>query len=357
MIFKKDILETNDHTFIQRCIQLAKNGQGNTAPNPLVGSVVVYNNKIVGEGFHQQYGAEHAEVNALKNIPNEILSECTLYVNLEPCSHFGKTPPCADLIISKGIKRVVIGTLDPYEKVAGRGVEKLQNAGIVTSINHCVSDCNELNKRFFTSILKKRPFVILKYAQTSNGFIGRTMASKHESRQISNLFSQRLTHRWRTEEAAILVGTNTAINDNPKLDTRLYAGRLPTRVIIDRELKIPNDYHIYNTLQPTIIFTESSTRRSIPNTEFIIGNHQSNEFIVQLLSELHQRNIQSILVEGGTKTLQSFIDSNLWDEARVFTAPVEWSEGIKAPLLPSGSLLIKTEKIDTDILHYYQNKL
>lgn len=348
-------MTTNDDIYIKRCIQLAQNGHGSVAPNPMVGAIVVYQDKIVGEGYHQQYGEAHAEVNALRNVPQEILSECTLYVNLEPCSHHGKTPPCADLIISKGIKRVVIGTLDPFEKVSGKGLNKLNNAGIETSINHCVSECNELNKRFFTNVIKKRPFIILKYAQTSNGYIGRTNNTRNESSQISNEYSQRLTHRWRTEEASILVGKNTAFIDNPRLDARYYAGKSPIRIVIDSDLKIPNNYHVYDSSVPTILFTKSNQTPQIENVEFINYTDYENNFLPFLLQELTQRNIQSILVEGGAKTLQSFIDQGLWDEARVFTSPFEWTEGIKAPQLSKNSTLFKTEKIHTDILHYYKN--
>lgn len=349
------MMTNSDDIYMKRCIQLAQIGQGNVSPNPMVGAVVVYQNKIVGEGYHKQYGEAHAEVNALKNVPDNILPDCTLYVNLEPCSHHGKTPPCADLIISKGIKRVVIGTLDPFEKVSGNGIRKLQNAGIETSLNHCVEQCNNLNKRFFTNVIKKRPFIILKYAQTSNGFIGRTENSTNESRLISNEYSQRLTHRWRTEESSILVGTRTALIDNPHLDARFYAGNPPIRIIIDSEMKIPFKHHIYDSSQPTIIFKKGSKTPKIDNVEFVDYIEQGINFLPFLLQELFKRNIQSILVEGGTKTLQSFIDSGLWDEARIYTAAFEWTDGIKAPTLSPNSLLIKTEKINTDILHYYKN--
>ena len=347
-------MTTNDDIYIKRCIQLAQNGQGRVSPNPMVGAVVVYQDQIVGEGFHQQYGEAHAEVNALKNVPQEILSDCTLYVNLEPCSHFGKTPPCADLIISKGIKRVVVGTLDPFEKVSGRGLDKLKNAGIETSINHCTSECNELNKRFFTNVIKKRPFIILKYAQTSDGFIGRTDKTNSKTRLISNEYSQRLTHRWRTEEASILVGKHTAFNDNPRLDARFNSGK-SVRIIFDRDLKIPNTHHIYDSSVHTILFTKENITPQIGNIEFINYSNQEENFLNFVLQELMRRNIQSVLVEGGAKTLQLFIDKGLWDEARIYTAAETWQEGIKAPLFSKHNTLFKTEKIHTDILHYYKN--
>ncbi len=346
---------TSDDIYMKRCIQLAQIGQGYVSPNPMVGAVVVYQNKIVGEGYHWQYGESHAEVNALKNISDDILHDCTLYVNLEPCSHHGKTPPCADLIISKRIKRVVVGTLDPFEKVSGNGIRKLQNAGIETSLNHCVEQCNNLNKRFFTNVIKKRPFIILKHAQTSNGFIGRTENSTNESRLISNEYSQRLTHRWRTEESSILVGARTALLDNPHLDARYYAGKPPIRIVIDNDLKTPLTHHIFNSKQRTIIFSKANKTPKIENVEFINYSEQEINFLPFLLQELLQRNIQSVLVEGGAKTLQSFIDKGLWDEARIYTAAFEWTDGIKAPTLSNTSELIKTEKIHTDILQYYKN--
>lgn len=354
-IRQAEMTTTSDDIYMKRCIQLAQIGQGYVSPNPMVGAVVVYQNKIVGEGYHKQYGESHAEVNALKNVPDNILPDCTLYVNLEPCSHHGKTPPCADLIISKGIKRVVIGTLDPFEKVSGNGIKKLQNAGIETSVNHCVEQCNDLNKRFFTNVIKKRPFIILKYAQTNNGFIGRTENTINESRLISNEYSQRLTHRWRTEESSILVGGRTALIDNPQLDTRYFAGKSPIRIAIDSDMKIPYSHHIYDSQQHTIIFSKAHKTPKIENVEFINYSEQEINFLPFLLQELFQRNIQSILVEGGTKTLQSFIDSGLWDEARIYTAAFEWNDGIKAPILSNTSVLIKSEKIHTDILQYYKN--
>ena len=231
----------------------------------------------------------------------------------------------------------------------------MQNAGIETSFNHCVEQCNNLNKRFFTNVIKKRPFIILKYAQTSNGFIGRTENSTNESRLISNEYSQRLTHRWRTEESSILVGARTSLLDNPHLDARYYAGKPPIRIVIDNDLKIPLTHHIFNSKQHTIIFSKANKTPRIENVEFINYSEQEITLLPFLLQELLQRNIQSVLVEGGAKTLQSFIDKGLWDEARIYTAAFEWTDGIKAPTLLNTSELIKTEKIHTDILHYYKN--
>lgn len=348
--------ESLQNLFMQRCIELAQLGHGRVAPNPMVGSILVYKDKIISEGFHQYFGGAHAEVNAIKNISDSILGECTLYVNLEPCSHFGKTPPCADLIIAKKIKKVVIGTLDPYSEVAGKGIEKLSAAGVEIILDVCRDHCLELNKRFITSIEKKRPFVILKYAQTADEYMGRDPASSEFiSRQISNEYAQILTHRWRSEESAILVGNTTAMLDNPQLNTRLYGGENPVRVVFDRNLTIPTTHHLYNDTQRTLIFNASQSTASTSNIQYQKINFDNPCFLTQMLEVLLSHGIQSLMVEGGAKTLQSFYDSNLWDEARVFTSPKIWGKGIKAPNISGDARMISKKKIALDTLTIYKN--
>jgi len=244
--------------YIKRCIELAKNGLGTTYPNPLVGSVIIRKDKIIGEGWHQKAGASHAEVNAVNSVKDEsLLKKSTIYVSLEPCSHYGKTPPCSDLIIAKGIKKVVIGTVDPFAEVAGRGIKKLMEAGCEVQVGVLEKECQDLNKRFFTFHQKKRPYIILKWAQTADGFIAPTIQEKREPVWITNQYSKQLVHKWRSEEQAILVGTNTAIADNHKLNTRIWKGENPVRVVIDKELKIPQESALFDGTIKTIVLTEN----------------------------------------------------------------------------------------------------
>ena len=317
--------------YMKRCLQLAKNGLGTTYPNPLVGSVIVHNGKIIGEGWHKKAGEPHAEVNAINSVKNkELLAESTIYVNLEPCSHFGKTPPCANLIIEHKIPKVVIGCIDSFSEVAGKGIEKLTNAGCKVTLNVLEKECLEINKRFFTFHNKKRPYIILKWAETADGFIAPLVNNSKTSISISNQYSRQLVHKYRTDEQAILVGTNTVLNDNPNLDARDWFGHHPTRIILDKTNKIPNDFHIKNKKTPTIIFTEEENYVNSENCiyEFSIFDTQ---LISNILNNLYEKNIQSIIIEGGSITLQQFIDSNLWDEARVFISGNNIVEGIKKP--------------------------
>jgi diaminohydroxyphosphoribosylaminopyrimidine deaminase/5-amino-6-(5-phosphoribosylamino)uracil reductase len=344
---------TTDEILMTRCLELALLGKGYVAPNPMVGCVIVTDGIVIGEGHHHEYGQAHAEVNAIRNIPEEILERSTLYVNLEPCSHYGKTPPCADLIIKKKIKKVVIGTPDPYHEVAGRGINKLRNSGIEVITGVSEEACRELNKRFFTFIEKKRPYIILKYAQTADGFMGRLPQESGKGKQISNVLSQRLTHRWRSEETSILVGTNTAISDNPQLNVRLHSGKNPLRILIDRRLKVPASFHVYDGSIPTLIVTEKKEAMN-PNVSFLPFDFGPT-FIEDLLQKLYTQRIQSVLVEGGAHTLQTFIDSGLWDEARVFTAPFSWEQGIKAPKIPGGIHPSRQEPMGSDTLTTYKN--
>ncbi|MCB0465788.1 MAG: bifunctional diaminohydroxyphosphoribosylaminopyrimidine deaminase/5-amino-6-(5-phosphoribosylamino)uracil reductase RibD, partial [Aequorivita sp.] len=298
-----------------RCIQLAKNGLGTTYPNPLVGSVVVHDNKIIGEGWHYKAGQPHAEVNAIKSVEKqELLKEATIYVGLEPCSHFGKTPPCADLIIARGIKKVVVGSLDPNPKVAGRGIKKLMEAGCEVIVGVLDNECNVLNKRFFTFHQKKRPFIFLKWGETADGFISpkNETRNKKEPVWITNEFSRQLVHKMRAEEQAILVGTNTVLKDNPSLTVRDWAGESPVRIVIDRKLKLLKDFSVFDGIIKTIVFNEKESKTS-EKIEFEKINF-SEEIPQQICETLFKKNVQSVIVEGGAKTLQTFIDANLWDE-------------------------------------------
>ena len=339
--------------YIKRCIELAKNGLGATYPNPLVGSVIVHRDSIIGEGWHQKAGAPHAEVNAVNSVKDEsLLKKSTIYVSLEPCSHFGKTPPCSDLIIAKGIKKVVIGTVDPFAEVAGRGIKKLMEAGCEVQVGVLEKECQDLNKRFFTFHQKKRPYIILKWAQTTDGFIAPKIQEKREPVWITNQYSKQLVHKWRSEEQAILLGTNTAIADNPKLNTRLWKGENPVRVVIDKDLKIPQESALFDGTIKTIVLTENVKSSGSNNLVFEKVNFQQN-LPLQICEILYRHNLQSVIIEGGAKTLQTFIDNNLWDEARVFTGISEFHKGVKAPEF-SGKMFSKTT-LERDTLKFYKN--
>ncbi|MWB96407.1 bifunctional diaminohydroxyphosphoribosylaminopyrimidine deaminase/5-amino-6-(5-phosphoribosylamino)uracil reductase RibD [Flavobacterium sp. GA093] len=326
--------------YIRRCIELAKNGFGTTYPNPMVGSVIVYNDEIIGEGWHKKAGGPHAEVNAVASVKDKsLLKKATIYVSLEPCSHFGKTPPCCDLIISNEIPNVVVGTVDPNEKVAGNGIRKLIAAGVNVVVGVLEEECNELNKRFFTFHQKKRPYIILKWAETQNGFIAPEKAANQERKPvwITNQYSRQLVHKWRSEEQAILVGTQTVIDDNPKLNTRDWSGNNPVRVVLDQNNRIEKDSFILDDSVKTIVFTKSKTAVDKENTTFEVLDFEKN-IIPQILEVLHQNQIQSIIIEGGSKTLQSFIDQNIWDEARIFIGKTTFEKGTKAPQLSRKNL-------------------
>jgi diaminohydroxyphosphoribosylaminopyrimidine deaminase/5-amino-6-(5-phosphoribosylamino)uracil reductase len=336
-----------DEKYMRRCIELAKNGLGTTYPNPMVGSVIVYDGKIIGEGWHKKSGEPHAEVNAIHSVQDKaLLKKATIYVSLEPCSHFGRTPPCCNLIIENKIPNVVIGTVDPNIKVAGNGIKKLIEAGKKIRIGVLEVECQELNKRFFTFHQKKRPFIILKWAESLDGFIApleihRKTLNNNEKKTvwISNEYSRQLVHKWRSEEQAILVGTQTVIDDNPKLDVRDWSGNNPIRIVLDQQLRIPNTSHIYNNLIKTIVLTNSSNAINKENTIFEIIDFKQN-IATQLANVIYKHQIQSVIIEGGSQTLQTFINENLWDEAKVFRGKTVFGNGIKAPLLP----LKNTEK-------------
>ena len=319
--------------YIYRCIELAKNGLGTTYPNPLVGSVIVFNSKIIGEGWHKKSGEPHAEVNAINAVKDKsLLSKSTIYVSLEPCSHYGKTPPCCDLIIAHKIPNVVVGTVDPNSKVAGTGITRLIENGVNVTVGILEKECNELNKRFFTFHNKKRPYIILKWAESLDEFIAPSEKDKKEPFWITNEYSRQLVHKWRSEEQAILVGTNTVIEDNPKLDVRDWTGKNPVRIIIDRTGRIAEDYFVKDLKTKTIIITEQEklTFSEKGIYENLIFDASMSSAICGIL---FKNNIQSVIIEGGRQTIQTFIDSNFWDEARVFVGNFNLNNGVKAPIL------------------------
>lgn len=342
--------------YIRRCIELAQNGLGRTYPNPVVGSVIVHEDKIIGEGWHRKAGEPHAEVNAVKAVKQrELLSKSTIYVSLEPCSHYGKTPPCSNLIVDSGIKKVVIGTVDPFSEVAGKGIKKLLDSGCEVRVGVLEKESRELNKRFFTFHTQQRPYIILKWAQTSNSFLA-PLPDKSAARKpvwITGKYSQQLVHKWRAEEQAIMVGTNTAVADNPRLNTRLWDGSNPVRVVLDRELRIPPDSYLFDNSVKTIVLTEKASEdRSARNIIFEQVDFSIN--IPQQVGDLlYRHEIQSVIIEGGRQTLQSFIENGLWDEARIFTGNKTFREGIKAPEI-SGRIYSESQ-VDEDRLKIYIN--
>lgn len=323
-----------------RCLQLAEKGLGNVAPNPMVGAVVVHQNKIIGEGFHEMYGGPHAEVNAINAVTDQsLLASSTLYVSLEPCNHLGKTPPCCDLILKHRIPTVIICNSDPNPQVNSSGINRLKEAGIKVETGILEEKGAFLNRRFFTYHQKKRPYIILKWAQTKDGFIDRIRSDKDAKvNWISTKDSIQLKHQWRTEEQAILIGKNTAINDNPQLTSRLYKGKNPLRILIDNNLNVSLDHQIFNKEATTLVF--NSIKEEKKET---IHFHLIHDFsLPALLSYLHSISIQSVIVEGGAQTLQGFIDEGLWDEARVFTSEMIWKEGLPAPRLKAEFATIST---------------
>ena len=334
----------NEEFFMQRCIDLAQKGKGRVAPNPVVGSVIVYNGKVIGEGYHERFGSHHAEVNAINNVKDKsLLSKCTLYVSLEPCSHFGKTPPCSDLIIKHKIPEVVIGCIDTYSEVSGTGIEKMRNAGIDVEIGIMGKRSRELNKRFFTFHEKKRPYIILKWAKSKDGFIA--PKDQKEPFWMTSKESKKLVHKWRSEEDAILIGRITAEKDNPSLTVREIKGDNPIRIVIDKDLKLSENLNLFNSESKTIIFNKIKSYNTSYSNYIKID---FNNLINNILEELYKQNIQSIIIEGGTKTLQSFINDNLWDEARIFTANKKLVDGVKVPTIEGK--IISEKKIGVDKL-------
>ncbi len=335
--------------FMNRCLQLAQNGLGTTYPNPLVGSVIVYNNTIIGEGWHYKSGEPHAEVHAITSVKNKkLLTEATIYVSLEPCSHIGKTPPCANLILSHGIKNVVIGSKDPNPKVSGNGIKVLQNSGSSVMFGVLEEECINLNRRFFTFHQKHRPYVILKWAQTSNGYLAPKTKKHTQPVWITNRYSRQLVHKWRAEEQAILVGTKTVLDDNPSLTVRDWTGTQPLRCIIDRDLKIKQTAQVFNNQAPTLVFTDKKKL----NTQHICYEQMdfsTSKVAQQFCDILYSHQIQSVIIEGGAQTLQTFINEDCWDEARIFTGNQVFDSGIEAPRV-SGKTVDSTHIFDDSLL-------
>ncbi len=345
----------NDQVYMQRCLELAVLGAGKTSPNPMVGAVIVYQDQIIGEGYTSPYGGTHAEVNAI----NEVIAKfgeiealerfkgSTIYVSLEPCAHYGKTPPCADLIVKMGLQKAVIACLDPYAKVNGLGLKKLQDAGIATEVGVLEAEAKWVNRRFFTQIAQSRPYVILKWAETADGFFAPLDSRR---KWISNLASKQLVHKWRAEEDAILVGKNTAIVDNPSLTVRDWQGKNPKRVLIDKNLAVPPDFSILNDQAETIIFNAIKTDWQ-GHLKYVELENFDLYLPQQILYQLYLMDIQSVIVEGGKKTLDMFMEAGLWDEARVFQSAESWETGVKAPKFNGQEIAV--EKIGSDLLRTF----
>lgn len=324
----------DDEKYMQRCLDLARMGQGNTGINPMVGAIIVYNGKIIGEGYHKKFGDRHAEANAINSIKDKsVLEKSTLYVNLEPCSHSGKTPPCSELIIRYNIPRLVISTIDPNSIVSGKGVAQLKSNSVKVKVGILEKEAVKLNKRFFTYYGKNRPYITLKWAQTKDNYIDKDSEKKKAGKLnwISSHISRILVHKWRSEEQSIMVGTTTALLDNPSLNTRLWNGNNPVRLVLDRNLKLPQNLKIFDGAIKTLVFTEKKAV-SGNNIEFINVNY-NDQLLEEILEILFQRGIQSILVEGGKMLIESFIKKDLWDEARVIIGNKDFHSGIPAPVI------------------------
>jgi diaminohydroxyphosphoribosylaminopyrimidine deaminase/5-amino-6-(5-phosphoribosylamino)uracil reductase len=342
-----------DHTlYMQRCLELAQLGKGFTAPNPMVGCVIVKNDLIIGEGYHQEYSKAHAEVNAIQSVFNKNeLEGATVYVSLEPCSHFGKTPPCADLLVQSGVKTVVIACRDTNPAVAGRGIDRLKKAGIEVIEGVLEKESRELNKRFFTFHEKQRPYIILKWAQTLDGYLDKARLENETGiNWITGEETKSLVHKWRGEEQSILVGRNTIINDNPSLTVREYKGKNPIRIVIDSQLQISGDVNIYSSEAPTIVFNRIRNEKK-ENVEWVKIKETSTK---NILDELYNRGIISVFVEGGSRTLQYFIIDNVWDEARVIVGNNRFDEGMKAPII--NRVPIASHPFGEDMVYYYSRR-
>ncbi len=333
---------------MQRALKLAENGQGAVSPNPMVGCIIVHNGLIIGEGWHQKFGGAHAEVNAINSVDNKkLLKEAIVYVTLEPCSYYGKTPACSDLLIQLKVKKVVVAALDPNPKVSGNGIKALKNAGIEVESGVLEKKSIELNQRFFINQELHRPYVILKWAQTKNGFVAR---KNYDSKWISNEFSRQRVHQWRAEEDAILVGKNTAQYDNPSLTVRDWEGSNPLRVVLDRNLELSTHLNLFNGEVHTLVY---NTKESKICKKYEHIKLAKENFLTQVLKDLYHRNIGSIIIEGGSKVLRTFVQLGLWDEARVFTSNQEFEEGIEAPQMKE--TIEKQEQVEGDKLTFYLN--
>lgn len=340
---------TIDEKYMARCIQLAKNGRCNVSPNPMVGAVIVCDGKIIGEGYHIKYGGPHAEVNAISSVKEQQkLENSTIYVSLEPCSHYGKTPPCADLIISKKIPRVIIGCKDPFPLVSGRGIKKLTDAGVDVKWGVLERECLDLNKKFILFNTQKRPYITLKWAQSADGFIDIKRESG-ESVKISSDLTRMLVHKYRSENMAIMVGTNTARLDNPTLSTRDWYGKNPTRIVIDRKLALPKELHLFDGKVNTIVFNSikdgDSNGLTLKKIDF------SSEVIPQILDILYNEKLESVIIEGGAILLQSFIDKDLWDEAFIEISDLVINDGVKAPEIKKFNKRENMRRFNREIIH------
>jgi diaminohydroxyphosphoribosylaminopyrimidine deaminase/5-amino-6-(5-phosphoribosylamino)uracil reductase len=334
---------------MSRALELATLGRGHVSPNPMVGCVIVHNQRIIAEGWHRQYGGPHAEVNAVRSVVDEsLLSESTVYVTLEPCSHFGKTPPCADLLIEKQVKKVIVCNDDPNPLVAGKGLAKLRAAGIEVETGLLAERGRALNRRFFTFIEQQRPYLILKWAETADGFMA---PADFRPIPISGTLSRQLVHKWRTEEDAILVGTNTARHDNPRLNARLWSGRNPVRIVIDKQLQLPPSLHLVDGSEPTLVYSLLTPKETVGLTKYIQLDPEW-PFLPQLITDLYRQKIQSVIVEGGAVLLESFLNQGLWDEARVFKSPKVLGDGLAAPAIRGR--LVDTDRVGEDWLRTYR---
>ena len=329
-------METQEF-YMQKCLELSLKGIGYVTPNPMVGSVIVYKGRVIGEGYHKNYGSDHAEVNAINSVEDKsLLQESTIYINLEPCSHFGKTPPCCNIIIEHKIPKVVVGCIDSFSEVAGKGIAKMKKEGIEVVVGVLEKESRELNRRFFTFHEKNRPYVILKWAESKDGYIA--PKNQTESFWMTSSESKKLAHQWRITEDAILVGRITAQKDNPSLTAREVQGENPIRIVIDKDLKLSSNLNLFDSAARTIIFNTIKTK-AIGNNYFIKINF--NNLIKNILQELHKQKIQSVIIEGGATTLQSFIKEKLWDETRIFTTNKELNDGVKSPNI-EGEILFET---------------
>ncbi|MBC8592250.1 bifunctional diaminohydroxyphosphoribosylaminopyrimidine deaminase/5-amino-6-(5-phosphoribosylamino)uracil reductase RibD [Oscillospiraceae bacterium N12] len=339
-----------EEKYMQRCIELAGNGLCNVSPNPMVGAVIVCDGKIIGEGYHIRCGEAHAEVNAIRSVKDEsLLERSTIYVSLEPCSHYGKTPPCADLIIEKKIPRIVIGCQDPFSKVAGRGIQKLRDAGREVIVGVLEAECRQLICKFITFHTFHRPYITLKWAESQDGFIDLNRTAGNPVK-LSTPLTSMIVHKKRSESDAIMVGTRTALLDNPSLTVRNWYGKNPIRIVLDKDLSLPTSLHLFDGSVPTLIFTENQ-HSPLSNPEYIVLNYQK-DILPQIMEELYKRGIQSLLVEGGSILLQSFIDAGCWDEAFVEQASKELHSGVKAPEIRN-KISYSTEKcFGVEIKHY-----
>ncbi|QJD98120.1 bifunctional diaminohydroxyphosphoribosylaminopyrimidine deaminase/5-amino-6-(5-phosphoribosylamino)uracil reductase RibD [Mucilaginibacter robiniae] len=341
--------------YMQRCLQLAQLGAGYVSPNPMVGAVIVHQGKIIGEGYHQKYGQAHAEVNAVNQVlqnytdAETLLQQATIYVSLEPCAHYGKTPPCADLLIKHQIPQVVVGCRDPFDQVDGKGIEKLLQAGHEVIVGVLEQECQMLNKRFFTHVRQQRPYIILKWAQTVDGFFAPDNNAQY---WITGAEARQLVHKWRTEEDAVLIGTNTARIDNPQLNVRYWQGRAPKRVVIDRRLQLDPHLHLFDNAAETLIFNEIKT--DIEGKNKFIALESFDYYVPQyIIYQLYLQDIQSIIIEGGARTLSAFIEADLWDEARIFTGTSKLGKGIAAPQILGTT--IARQDVGSDQLEIMQN--